>query len=61
MDDYKSALSLFRLRLDENACKCGAAGEPEHTCPYDADVNNGDGDAECNCCKECTEDCAMDV
>ena len=61
MDDYKSALSLFRLRLDENVCKCGAPGTPEdHTCPYDADINDDD-DSECNCCKACTEDCAHDV
>lgn len=46
--------------IDENICKCGEPGAPDHTCPYDADVNNND-DSECNCCKGCTDDCAMDV
>jgi len=41
-------------------CRCGAVGEPEHSCPYDEDVNN-DPNSICNCCKQCTEACADDI
>lgn len=41
-------------------CSCGAAGEPEHGCPYAEDVNN-DSEKKCNCCDFCAEQCAMDI
>lgn len=44
----------------ENKCKCGGKGAEPHTCPYDEDVNN-DSVTMCNCCKECRDECAMDI
>jgi hypothetical protein len=42
-------------------CKCGRnpASEP-HTCPYAADVHD-DEETLCNCCDECTQECADDI
>jgi hypothetical protein len=41
-------------------CKCGAAAQEEHPCPYQVEMDGND-DNYCNCCSECTENCAMDV
>lgn len=35
-------------------------GLPLHECPYQADVHN-DSTFQCNCCENCTHECAMDV
>lgn len=31
-----------------------------HTCPY-AENKNGDNETLCNCCKECSHECCMDI
>jgi len=41
-------------------CKCGAVGGPEHSCPYDADINNNPVSM-CNCCEQCTQNCCDDI
>lgn len=33
---------------------------PPHICPYRDDVN-GDSETLCNCCEDCTHECAMDI
>ncbi len=34
--------------------------EEDHTCPFAEDVN-GDFDSLCDCCDDCTHECAMDI
>lgn len=41
------------------ACKDNEDGDT-HECPYAADVNN-EPNSECNCCPECTQQCADDI
>jgi hypothetical protein len=31
-----------------------------HTCPYQSEINNDD-EFECDCCDECTYQCAQDI
>ena len=31
-----------------------------HSCPYQADINNDDSE-HCNCCNDCSHECAMDI
>lgn len=33
--------------------------EPMHECPYKVEIHQ-DG-RECNCCKDCTRQCALDI
>ena len=40
-------------------CEVNAA-ELLHPCPYKSDVHD-DEETLCNCCKECTHECAEDV
>ena len=45
----------------QRASTCGNKSDGRHSCPYQADINdNGDEDY-CNCCSDCTTDCAMDI
>lgn len=44
----------------EGVCRCGCKGEAEHTCPFSSEIN-GDDTTLCNCCEECTYQCAMDI
>lgn len=39
---------------------CGGVGTENHTCPYKEDVNS-DFESKCNCCGDCSYECAMDV
>lgn len=34
---------------------------PLHSCPYQYDVNNDDNAEFCNCCRECTQECADNI
>lgn len=43
----------------ENKCSCGSDGRKSHTCPFKEEINNSF--SECNCCKMCTHECAMDI
>jgi len=43
---------------DSHSCKCPSS--EEHTCPYSEEINN-DSTSTCNCCKECTFQCSMDI
>lgn len=40
-------------------CNCGADGKELHTCPFAEEIH--DSPALCNCCKNCTHQCAMDI
>jgi len=35
-------------------------GNEEHTCPFQAEIN-GDEEFKCNCCEDCTEECALAI
>ena len=41
-------------------CSCGNEYIGEHTCPYQEEINE-DSETLCNCCKECTQQCAWDI
>lgn len=41
-------------------CRCGQPGEEPHTCPYAVDINH-DSENLCNCCSDCTAQCAWDI
>lgn len=46
---------------DLGLCKCEKnPAEPDHTCPYNEDINN-DSETLCNCCKDCAQECAWDI
>jgi len=52
---------MRRKEKDNRLCKCGHnRKENEHTCPY-AEEMNDDHESLCNCCRECTHECAMDI
>lgn len=39
---------------------CAHKAANPHPCPYQSDVNNND-EFQCECCEECTEECAADI
>lgn len=52
-------------RLDESGVQCTRCrnynGTYEtHGCPFDEEIN-GDYEERCNCCPDCTHECAMDI
>lgn len=50
-----------KIISDDDMCKCGKREKQElHTCPYSVDVNN-DEETLCDCCDECTYQCAQDI
>jgi hypothetical protein len=44
---------------DEQICDCGNASSL-HTCPFAEEINN-DSESLCNCCNDCTHECAQDI
>lgn len=48
-----------KCNSEEPKCRCGDKGNSAHICPYAKEIN--DSDRECNCCSECTHQCAMDI
>lgn len=46
--------------MNEDKCRCGEEGEELHTCPFAEDVAD-DFETLCNCCDDCTYECAMDI
>lgn len=49
-------------RAKAELCKCGknpATPQP-HRCPYQYEIND-DASESCNCCGECSYECAMDT
>lgn len=33
---------------------------PDHSCPFKREIND-DSESMCNCCEECTQECADDI
>lgn len=56
MDDAPKAFAIALL----GPCKCGQEGRDMHTCPFKDEIEN-DKESLCNCCENCTYDCAMEV
>lgn len=53
-------MSIVKLDVIENKCRCGSKGEDEHSCPYAEEIND-DFDSLCNCCSSCEQDCCDDI
>lgn len=51
---------LKTIGIIENLCECGNMPQPLHPCPYEEDINQ-DSETLCWCCKDCEEQCAMDI
>ncbi len=54
---------MTKIEDPEEGCTCDEDYEDyeeEHSCPYQADVNN-DPEAMCSCCPHCTQECANDI
>lgn len=61
LEHIQQLLDQLKAKLTEagTLCRCGATGEPEHTCPYQTEINNND--TPCHCCDKCAHECAMDI
>lgn len=56
---------LFKGKLKYGECDgcsidCREVGTDMHICPFAEDIH-GDSNEICNCCTECTNQCAMDI
>lgn len=52
-------------RDEQTGIKCQGCNkmtgtEQLHSCPYASDIGNDDSE-HCNCCPDCTHECAMDI
>jgi hypothetical protein len=53
-------------KKEECKIKCGGWKDcqndsaEDHTCPFSEEIN-GDCESLCNCCDDCTHECAMDI
>ena len=56
----RDQLNNLIAKKEENVCRCGQPGEEEHTCPFAEDIH-GDSKTLCNCCSDCSYQCAMDI
>jgi hypothetical protein len=43
----------------EMCLHCGGEPNEAHECPYRVEIHNND--ETCNCCDDCTRQCAMDI
>lgn len=45
--------------------KCQTCGKEVdghlHACPFAQEINDNDDDNYCNCCEDCSEECALNV
>lgn len=57
-----NGITLQAARIAANQCqKCGKdVTDGMHTCPYAEEIG-GDSESLCNCCGECSYQCAMDI
>ena len=66
-DFYRNNISFrngWEVYNDKSIDTCNRCNkitkEGNHTCPFQEDVNS-DEEFECNCCNDCTEDCALSI
>ena len=55
-----NSLPVVNEATAHSKCKCGDPSIEEHTCPFSEEIH-GDSETMCNCCDECTYQCAMDI
>jgi hypothetical protein len=48
------------ITLKYGRCGCGNKADPDHPCPYASDIDNDDTTM-CNCCSNCSQECANDI
>jgi len=60
MHIYKQVVKDWLLSAISPLCNCGNEGEIPHGCPYAEEIG-GDYDTVCNCCRDCVNQCAMDI
>ena len=46
---------------DDNKCYCGKESDGKHSCPKAAELGDNHDEEYCNCCSDCTENCAMEI
>ncbi len=46
--------------LTQRCKSCENAGRELHTCPFKSEIND-DNETLCNCCDDCSHECAMDI
>jgi len=51
---------MTKKRCDRDSCENPVESDELHPCPFDEEINDNH-DARCNCCEECTNECAMDI
>jgi len=60
-DSEEKVIKLLRNGYcNRHHCDGKGIAEDSHTCPFAEEIRD-DHDSECNCCKECTYQCAMDI
>lgn len=56
----KGEATLDSGLLPPKLCRCEKnPAQPSHTCPFKEEINSSLD--ECECCNECTYECAMDI
>lgn len=59
----KADAAFLTLKYIDNfkCCRCESSeGTEDHTCPYAEEIND-DHESLCNCCADCTSQCADDI
>ncbi len=58
---------MKQLELFKEENKCGGSfcqgknpGDDDHTCPYQSEIND-DNESLCNCCADCSYECALAI
>ena len=63
-DGMEAMFNFIDSKLKEkesiDECSCGREAVVQHSCPYQEEINE-DISTLCNCCKECTQQCAWDI
>ncbi len=59
MGATQKALRVMEKRKKCQFCKIEAA-RPLHTCPFKIEIND-DNKTLCDCCANCTQECALDI
>jgi hypothetical protein len=44
----------------QEVCYCDGRASILHTCPFAEEINN-DSESLCNCCDDCTHECAQNI
>ncbi len=60
LEDKEYTFEEFMNVIDNEPCRCGSNGELPYTCPYAEEIG-GDSNTLCNCCDDCSNQCAMDI